>query len=175
MPELMHNEASLILSEWTEMCQESINPEMANRLRAIAETNQQHVVAYICWGVARWLSKDYAGALVELERAISLDPLGWDAYFWRGVAHASLSQNEDTKVAIEKSLELGLPPVLLTPLRWLEQDRPDFYIKYVVPLLARSPIKVTDNQSSQFQTRVPGIITHAAPPKNDKASSQKDE
>ena len=30
-----------------------------------------------------------------------------------------------------------LPPILLSPLRWLEQDRPDFYAEYVVPLLAR--------------------------------------
>ncbi len=39
--------------------------------------------------------------------------------------------------AIEKSLELELPPILLTPLRWFEHDRPEFYQKYVVPLMAR--------------------------------------
>ena len=38
--------------------------------------------------------------------------------------------------AIEKALEKGLPPVLLTPLKWFAQDRPDFYRKYVVPLMA---------------------------------------
>lgn len=127
-------------SEWIEMCQKSINPEMAERLRVMAETNQQQPISYICWGVVLWFGKDYAGALVELEQAISLDPLGWDAYFWRGIAHASLSQNEDAIAAIKKSLELGLPPMLLAPLRWLEHGRPDFYIKYVIPLLARSPV-----------------------------------
>jgi len=39
--------------------------------------------------------------------------------------------------AIEKSLMLDLPPVLLTPLHWFEQDRPDFYKLHVAPLLAR--------------------------------------
>jgi hypothetical protein len=38
---------------------------------------------------------------------------------------------------VEKALENNLPPVLLAPLRWFEQDKPDFYQKYVVPLLAR--------------------------------------
>jgi hypothetical protein len=28
--------------------------------------------------------------------------------------------------AVEKALEVGLPPVLLTPLYWLEKDLPDF-------------------------------------------------
>ena len=39
--------------------------------------------------------------------------------------------------AVEKALEVELPPVLLTPLRWFEEDRPDFYQKHVVPLMAR--------------------------------------
>jgi hypothetical protein len=37
-------------------------------------------------------------------------------------------------------LELDLPPLLLSPLRWIEQDRPDFYRKYTAPLLARNEI-----------------------------------
>lgn len=39
--------------------------------------------------------------------------------------------------AVEKALEVGLPPVLLTPLYWLEKDFPDFYEKHAAPLLAR--------------------------------------
>jgi hypothetical protein len=37
--------------------------------------------------------------------------------------------------AIEKSLEVGLPPVLLTPLYWLEKDRPEVFVSYAQPLL----------------------------------------
>jgi hypothetical protein len=32
---------------------------------------------------------------------------------------------------------LELPPLLLAPLRWFEQEKPEFYEKYVVPLLAK--------------------------------------
>jgi hypothetical protein len=53
------------------------------------------------------------------------------------MAYASLMQDEAAIAAVEQSLELELPPILLTPLRWFEHDRPDFYQKYVVPLMAR--------------------------------------
>ena len=41
--------------------------------------------------------------------------------------------------AIEKSLIVGegLPPVLLTPLYWLERDRPDFFHQFARPLLKK--------------------------------------
>jgi len=52
-----------------------------------------------------------------------------------GIAY--LGKDDEAIAAIEKSLELGLPPILLSPLRWTGQDRPDFYRKYAAPLLAR--------------------------------------
>jgi len=60
-----------------------------------------------------------------------------DIFFWKGIVHAYLGKDNEAIAAIEKSLELGLPPLLLSPLRWLEQDRPDFYRKYAASLLAR--------------------------------------
>jgi hypothetical protein len=39
--------------------------------------------------------------------------------------------------AIEKALGVGLPPVLLMPLYWLERDRPDFFGEYARPLLEK--------------------------------------
>ena len=53
------------------------------------------------------------------------------------MTYASMDQAEEAMDAIEKTLELGLPPILLTPLRWFEQERPDFYQKYIVPLMKR--------------------------------------
>jgi hypothetical protein len=53
------------------------------------------------------------------------------------MTYASLGLEKEARISIEKSLELELPPILLTPLRWFEQDKPDFYQKYVVPLMAR--------------------------------------
>jgi hypothetical protein len=49
----------------------------------------------------------------------------------------TFGQDEEAIAAIEKAMDLELPPILLTPLRWFEQDRLDFYQKYVVPLMAR--------------------------------------
>ena len=84
-----------------------------------------------------WLRTNFEEALQELEQAIQIAPEECDAYFWKGVACASLERDEEAMTAKEKSLELELPPILLTPLRWFEQDRPDFYQKYVGPLIAR--------------------------------------
>ncbi len=58
-------------------------------------------------------------------------------HFWKGIAYASLAQDAAAIAAIEQSLELDLPPILLTPLCWFEHDRPDFYQKYIVPLMTR--------------------------------------
>ena len=52
------------------------------------------------------------------------------AYFYRGRNHVAIE-------AVEKALEVGLPPILLTPLHWLEKDLPDFYEQHAAPLLAR--------------------------------------
>jgi len=42
--------------------------------------------------------------------------------------------------ALEKSLELGLPPYLLRPLYWLQKDRKEFFEEYAKPLLVRYEI-----------------------------------
>jgi tetratricopeptide (TPR) repeat protein len=93
--------------------------------------------AQVCHGAILCMRECFDQALAKLEKAISLDQKRWGAYFWQGIACAYLSMDERAIVAIEKALELGLPPILLAPFRWLEQDRPDFYAKFVVPLLAR--------------------------------------
>lgn len=40
-------------------------------------------------------------------------------------------------VVVEKALELGWLPILLTPLSRLERDRPEFYQHYAALLMAR--------------------------------------
>ena len=39
--------------------------------------------------------------------------------------------------AINTALAVGLPPLLLAPLYWLENDRPNFFSEYAAPLLLR--------------------------------------
>ena len=118
------------------MCYEIPDLEVIERLEIIATTDPENPVAFVCRGVVRWLRRDFEEALQELEQAIQIAPEEWDAYFWKGIAYASLQRDEEATTTIEKALELGLPPILLTPLRWFEHDRPDFYQQYVVPLMA---------------------------------------
>ncbi len=127
------------MAQWTAMCQESPDHSVAERLEMIAATSPEAYATYVCRGVAMWLRKHYEDALAQLEQAIKVGPSewSWDSHFWKGITYASFGQVEEAIAAIERSLELELPPILLTPLRWFEQDRPDFYQKYVVPLMAR--------------------------------------
>ncbi|HEY6284926.1 MAG TPA: tetratricopeptide repeat protein, partial [Ktedonobacteraceae bacterium] len=123
--------------EWTGMCLERPENEIIERLEAIASVDPENGWALVCRGVALWLRKHFEDALTLLDQAILLKPGASDPYFWKGMAYAFLGREEKAIAAVEGSLELELPPILLTSLRWFEQDRPDFYQKYVVPLMAR--------------------------------------
>ncbi len=96
-------------------------------------------VARVCKGVALSLRGKLKEGLAELEQALSLKPEEWDAYFWKGMLYAYYyrGRNPAAMEAVEKALEVGLPPVLLTPLHWLEKDLPDFYEQHAAPLLAQ--------------------------------------
>jgi tetratricopeptide (TPR) repeat protein len=125
------------MTEWANMCQEKPGLETAERLEAIAAVDPDNYVAYVCRGVALLIRTSFEEAASELNRAIPLDPDSQDIFFWKGMVHAYLGQDDEAIAAIEKSLELDLPPILLSPLRWIEQDRSAFYQKYAAPLLAR--------------------------------------
>ena len=45
----------------------------------------------------------------------------------------ALRQDEDAKMAVEQSLEVDMPPVLLAPHRGFEQDSSDLYEQFVAP------------------------------------------
>ena len=57
--------------------------------------------------------------------------------FWKGMSCASMGRDEEAIAAIERSLALDMPPILVSPLLWFEHDKPDFFQKYVVPLMVR--------------------------------------
>jgi tetratricopeptide (TPR) repeat protein len=125
--------------EWSGMGKERPDAGVIQRLEAIAALDPQDFWALVCRGVALWLSRHFEEAILLLDQAHLLRPAAWawDPYFWKGMAYASLGREEVAIAAVERSLELELPPILLTPLRWFEQAKPDFYQKYVVPLMAR--------------------------------------
>ena len=126
-----------LMSAWVEMCQERPDVEMAQQLEEIvtAASNRQRYGAGVCRGISLWIRGSFEQALIELEQVISLDPAIKDAYFWKGMICASLRRDEEAMAAIARALELKLPSVLLTSLRWLDEDRQDFCEKYVEPLL----------------------------------------
>jgi len=128
---------ALWMVEWSGMGKEKSDAGVIQRLEAISELDPQDRWTLICRGVALWMNRNFEETLTLLDQAITLKPEASDPYFWKGMAYTSLMQDEAAIVAVEQSLELELPPILLTPLRWFEQDKPDFYQKYVVPLMAR--------------------------------------
>ncbi len=122
--------------EWLRMCQERADLETAGRLESIAAADPQHYTACVCRGVALWIREYVEEALAELELAISLGLEEWDVYFWEGMIRASLGQEDEAVRVLKKALALHLPPVLLSPLRWLEQRNLNYYEKHALPLLA---------------------------------------
>ena len=121
------------------MGKERVGIETAKRLKEIATIDPQDYVAHVCKGVALGLRGKLKEGLAELEQAIPMKPEEWDAYFWKGMLCAYFYRGRDLVAmeAVEKALEVGLPPVLLTPLYWLEKDLPEFYERHVGPLPAR--------------------------------------
>jgi hypothetical protein len=61
---------------------------------------------------------------------------GRDAPFWKGVLLALLRENEPAKACIEQAIYSGLPPVLLSPLHWVQTINPSF-AQYVTGLFQR--------------------------------------
>jgi tetratricopeptide (TPR) repeat protein len=146
-----------LMVEWVGMCREAIVPNGAGRLEAIAATDlesssagmqsypiripsysprMQSYTAHTCRGITLLLRRQLKEALAELEQALLLYPNRWDASFWEGMTSAFLEQDEEAIAAIEKALALEMPPILLKPLSWFEQERPELYEKFVKPLLA---------------------------------------
>jgi tetratricopeptide (TPR) repeat protein len=125
------------MAEWIEMDKERTGVETAIRLEEISTTNPEHYIASVCLGVAFGLRNKLREGLSALEHAISLVPEECDAYFWKGMLCAYLGRNLLAIEALEKALNVNLPPLLLTPLYWLEKDRPKFYCEYAAALLAR--------------------------------------
>ena len=109
--------------------------EIAERLETIAMLDPQSYEACTCRGVALGLRGKLQEGLAELERALHLNAESEDALFWKGVICAYLGSNTEARESIEHALQADLPPVLLTPLYRLQQDRPHFYQEYAEPLL----------------------------------------
>ncbi|HEY6285729.1 MAG TPA: tetratricopeptide repeat protein, partial [Ktedonobacteraceae bacterium] len=129
------------MAEWVGMSKRRPGMEKVMRLEAIVAINPEHYVAYVCRGVALGIGGNVKEGMEEVKKAIPLDPQKWDAYFWKGMLIAyyyrGLHHAQEAMDMIERSLAAGLPPVLLTPLYWLEKDIPNLFVQYARPLLLR--------------------------------------
>ena len=114
---------------------------MAERFEEIASIKpqeSQEYIALVCQAIALGLRNKPEKGLEELDKAITLMPEKGYPFFWKGILSAYHTTPSDAKDAIEsiqQALVLGLPSILLTPLYWLEHDRPDWFSQYARPLL----------------------------------------
>jgi len=133
---------ALWMEEWARMGMHRPGVEVAERLEVIAAMDRKRYsmyISHICRGVALGLRNNLKDGLAELERVLILQPEVADCYFWKGMlcAYYYRGRPHTAMELIEKSLAMGLPPLLLTPLHWLEKDLPDFYEQFAEPLLTR--------------------------------------
>jgi len=123
------------MAEWARMCQEGRDAGMAERLETIAKVDPQQYEGLVCLAAALWLRGHFNKSLEKAEEALQKEPNEWDAPFWRCMACASLHHDTEAQEAMHEALRKGMPPILLTPLHWLEEKRPDFYEQYALPIL----------------------------------------
>lgn len=114
------------MAEWAAMCHGPLTVEAVSRLERIATIAPQNYVALVCQGVALGLRGKPHQGLIELEQALSRGPEEYDVYFWQGMlrAYAYPKRPEQAVKAIERALTLRMPPILLTPLYWLQISSP---------------------------------------------------
>jgi Flp pilus assembly protein TadD len=110
--------------------------EIIKELVRIASLDPDSSRAHLCLGVAALLRVETDEAFIHFDCAAELEPEGRDAPFWRGVLLALLRENEQAKACIEQAVYRGLPPVLLSPLRWVQTINPSF-AQYATGLLQR--------------------------------------
>jgi tetratricopeptide (TPR) repeat protein len=124
---------------WSRFGRQPIGMQDAEHLLAIAELlpGDLSCVYFLCHAVVALQRGDVPAALAHLERARSMEPSQWDAPFWVGMARAMQGEMDNARQAIKESLKLGLPPLLLTPLYWLETEQPAFFEAHARDLLMR--------------------------------------
>jgi tetratricopeptide (TPR) repeat protein len=64
------------------------------------------------------------GVIDGFDQLVGVEPTHFEAPFWQGMACAALGKGDEAVHLWDLALQLGMPPRLLGPLRWLEQDCP---------------------------------------------------
>jgi tetratricopeptide (TPR) repeat protein len=122
---------------WAHFGKEPLTEAEMLELERISRLDPAHYTSHCCLAVVAFQHSDSQAALGHLEQAIQLETNQWDPHFWIGLVAATTGETEIARQAIEHALELGLPPVLLTPLFWLKDAHTDFFEQYAYGLLQR--------------------------------------
>ncbi len=129
------------MSIWTKMGKQrdGENEELAIQLENMATIDVKSYLSYVCRGVALGLRGRVKDGLKQMEQAIQLEPERRSAFFWKGMLSLYYYQKaaayEEAIKAIKQALVLDMPPIFLTPLYWLEKDKPEVFEQYIKPLL----------------------------------------
>jgi hypothetical protein len=86
-----------------------------------------------------YLAGDYQACLELLDACEPefLEVPPWFAPFWSAMALAELQAYDEADTLLREALARDIPPLLLLPLRWLEQGQPELYERSVAPIFAR--------------------------------------
>jgi tetratricopeptide (TPR) repeat protein len=121
------NVSNAALLAWTQMCMTPPSVEQAALLDEAANNYPQSEWGQLCRGMAAWLHGGSANAKAYLLRAQQLDVTNPHCYFWLGMLHASLQEDNLAHSALQRAAQSGLARILFTPLRYFEQKRPEFF------------------------------------------------
>lgn len=145
----------LLIFHWTlaftNIGKERPRREEADELERIAHLAPQTGEAALCRAVAWKLRDNPEKGLGALKRALKDKNMfprlrTQDVPFWRGMLLASLGLAEQASKEIEHALGQGMPPILLTPLYWLEQEQPAFFESYARPWLEKEKREVNSSE-----------------------------
>jgi tetratricopeptide (TPR) repeat protein len=126
------------MAMWASFGKTTIGGEAQEQLAKLICLAPQHYIAHICHAMSMALQRRKLNDIEPvLELALHQEPEQWDTYFWKGIIFAFCGQVAEAREAIDQSLHLGLPPLLLMPLYWLESVVPRFFNTYAHPLLER--------------------------------------
>jgi tetratricopeptide (TPR) repeat protein len=89
--------------------------------------------------VFAYLRGNYQACLELLDAFVPefLEVPAWFAPFWSAMALAELQAYDEADTLLREALTYDIPPLLLLPLRWLEQSQPALYERSVAPTFTR--------------------------------------
>ncbi len=122
---------------WAHFGKEPLSDEDGRDLQRIARLEPDHYTSALCLGVHSLQRTDVSASLSFFERALTLAPEECGPHFWIGVAAALQGELGIAQHAIEVAIDMGLPPLLLTPLYWLRSTQGDFFEQTARALLQR--------------------------------------